>query len=148
VGRHLEYLQALIGDRRPQPGIFDLIGMRLTSVEHGAAVVELEVGPRHHNPMGTLHGGIMCDVADAAMGIAYRTTVGDEDGFTTVELKINFIRPMVSGRIRATGKLVKGGRRLGLVECDVTDDQGRLIAKALSTCMTLPGEAGTQALPR
>ena len=147
VSRNLDYLQRLAAGEARQPGVFDLIGCRLTSVQLGQAVVELEVTPRHHNPMGTLHGGVICDIADAAMGIAYRTTVGDDDGFTTVELKMNFVRPVISGRVRAAGRLVKGGRRLGLVECDVTDGEGRLVAKGLSTCMTLPGEAATRAQP-
>lgn len=148
MGRNLDQLRRLAAGDGKQPGVFELIGCRLVSVDLGRAVVELEVTPRHHNPMGTLHGGVMCDIADAAMGIAYRTSVGDDDGFTTVELKMNFLRPVVSGRVRATGRLVKGGRRLGLVECDVTDAEGRLVAKGLSTCMTLADEGSATAQPR
>src|SRR5436309_14395501 len=87
--------------------------------------------------MGSLHGGIICDVADAAMGVAYASTLGDEESFTTIELKINFLRPFKSGTLIATAHVGKAGRTIGLVECDVTDTEGRLVARALSTCMTL-----------
>ena len=115
----------------------ELIGFRLTSVEPGKAVFELDAGPQHANPMGTLHGGVLCDVADAAMGIAYASTLGEGETFTTLELKINFLRPFRTGRLTATARMVKAGRTIGLAECDVTDTEGRLIARAMSTCMTL-----------
>ena len=116
-----------------------LVGFRLTSVESGRATFELEAGPEHANPMGTLHGGVLCDVADAAMGIAYASTLGDDESFTTLELKINFLRPFRNGTLTATARVVKAGRTIGLTECDVTDPDGRLIARAMSTCMTLRG---------
>ena len=117
--------------------VSELIGFRLTSVEPGKAVFELDAGPQHANPMGTLHGGVLCDVADAAMGIAYASTLGEGETFTTLELKINFLRPFRTGRLTATARMVKAGRTIGLAECDVTDTEGRLIARAMSTCMTL-----------
>src|SRR6267143_3407025 len=129
------------GDAPPAP-VGKLIGFRPTSIEHGKAVFELQAGPQHANPMGTLHGGIICDVADAAMGTAYATTLGDGETFTTLELKINFLRPFWSGRLVATARTVKTGRTIGLVECDVTDPDERLVARAMSTCMTLRGEMG------
>ena len=115
----------------------ELIGFRLTAVEPGRAVFELDAGPQHANPMGTLHGGVLCDIADAAMGIAYASTLGEGETFTTLELKINFLRPFRTGRLTATARMVKAGRTIGLAECDVTDTEGRLIARAMSTCMTL-----------
>ena len=122
--------------------VSELIGFRLTSVEPGKAVFELDAGPQHANPMGTLHGGVLCDVADAAMGIAYASTLGESESFTTLELKINFLRPFRTGKLIATARMVKAGRTIGLAECDVTDAGGRLIARAMSTCMTLRGESG------
>ena len=118
-----------------------LVGFRPTSVEVGKATFELQAGPQHANPMGTLHGGVLCDVADAAMGIAYASTLGDGESFTTLELKINFLRPFRNGTLTATARVVKAGRTIGLTECDVTDATGRLIARAMSTCMTLRGES-------
>ena len=70
---------------------------------------------------------------------AYTSTLADDETFTTVELKINFLKPVWRGRLTAAARLVEGGRTLGLLECDVTDEQGRLVARASSTCMTLRG---------
>jgi uncharacterized protein (TIGR00369 family) len=127
------------GDMEPPP-VAKLIGFNLRSAERGRALLDMEAGPQHWNPMGGLHGGILCDIADAAMGIAYASTLAEGESFTTVELKINFLRPFKQGHLVAEGWVVNGGRRLGLTEAEVRDDNGRLIAKASSTCMTLrPG---------
>ena len=123
----------------PAPPIAELIGFSLREAEPGRAVVEFEAQPRHANPMGTLHGGVLCDVADAAMGIAYAATLGEGETFTTLELKINFLKPVWTGKLVATGRVVKGGHTVGLVECDVTDVADQLVARASSTCMTLRG---------
>ena len=90
--------------------------------------------------MGTLHGGILCDIADAAMGIAYSANLEEGESFTTLELKINFLKPIWKARLLATGRVVKPGRTVGLVECEITDEKGNLVARATSTCMTLRGE--------
>jgi uncharacterized protein (TIGR00369 family) len=89
--------------------------------------------------MGTLHGGVLCDIADAAMGAAYGSTLKDGESFTTLELKINFLRPVWKAKLRAQAKIVRAGNTVGLVECDVTDERDRLVARASSTCMTLRG---------
>jgi uncharacterized protein (TIGR00369 family) len=101
--------------------------------------MEMDAGPQHANPMGTVHGGILCDLADAAMGMAYASTLDEGETFTTLELKINFLKPVWTGRLIGTGRLVKAGHTVGLVECDVHDDKDRLVARASSTCMTLRG---------
>src|SRR5437879_10993462 len=123
----------------PGGAVGRLIGFRPTSIETGKATFELEAGPQHANPMGTLHGGIICDVADAAMGTAYASTLDEGESFTTLELKINFLRPFWSGRLVATARTVKTGRTIGLVECDVTDAEERLVARPMSTCRALRG---------
>lgn len=133
------FTAALQGDGAAAP-VGTLIGFRPTSIGVGEAVFELDAGPQHANPMGTLHGGVICDVADAAMGTAYASTLGEDESFTTLELKINFVRPFWTGPLVATARVVKGGRTIGLTECDVTDREGRLIARAMSTCMTLRGD--------
>ena len=89
------------------------------------------------DPMGTVHGGVYCDLADIAMGMAYSSTLGDYETFTTVELKINFLRGVRKGPLTAEGRVVKGGSTLGYVECEVKDESGRLVAKAARTCMKL-----------
>ena len=123
------------------PPIATLLGFTLKAIEPGRAVVAFEASERHANPLGTLHGGVLCDLADLAMGWAYAATVAEGESFTTLELKINFLRPVWEGRLVAVASVIKGGRTIGLVECDVTDDQDRLVARASSTCMTLRGDA-------
>ena len=127
------------GRTLPSPGR-RLIGFTLTAVQPGQAVIELEATAQHANLMGTLHGGILCDIADAAMGMAYASMLAAGETFTTLELKINFLRPFWTGKLSAEAHMVKAGRTVGLVECNVTDAQQRLVARASSTCMTLRGE--------
>lgn len=122
------------------PPIAKLLGFDLRSAGEGQAVVAFEAGPQHANPMGTLHGGVLCDIADAAMGTAYASRLADGETFTTLELKVNFLRPVWTARLRAEARVVQQGRNVGLVECDVTDEKGRLIAHGTSTCLTLRGE--------
>jgi uncharacterized protein (TIGR00369 family) len=126
----------IAGDLPPAP-FPAMVGMKLTAVEPGRARMEVTVDARHANPMGTLHGGVPCTLADSAMGIAYASTLAEGESFTTLELKINFLRPVWSGRLVAEGTVVQRGRTVGLAECSVTDEQGRLIARASSTCLTL-----------
>ena len=101
----------------------------------------MEAGPQHANPMGTLHGGILCDLADAAMGMAFASTLAADEGFTTVSLNITFFRPVWKSQLRAEARVTNRGRNLGYVECDVTDQNGKRVATASSTCFVLRGEA-------
>jgi uncharacterized protein (TIGR00369 family) len=117
-----------------------LIGFEAKEAADGRAVVTLAAGPQHANPMGTLHGGILCDIADAAMGMAFASTLAPGESFTTIELKINFFRPVWQAALKAEGKVVRRGSTVGYIECEVTDESARLVAKAASTCMVLRGE--------
>jgi uncharacterized protein (TIGR00369 family) len=117
-----------------------LIGFSAREIADGRATVTLAAGPQHENPMGTLHGGILCDIADAAMGMAFASTLAPGESFTTIELKINFFRPVWRAQLTAEGTVMQRGRTVGYVECTITDDRGRLIAKAASTCTVLRGE--------
>jgi len=117
-----------------------LIGFEAKEIADGRAVVTLAAGPQHANPMGTLHGGVLCDIADAAMGMAFASTLAAGESFTTVELKINFFRPVWEAQLRAEGKVVRRGSTVGYIECEITDERGRLVAKVSSTCMVLRGE--------
>jgi uncharacterized protein (TIGR00369 family) len=101
---------------------------------------ELDAGPQHTSPLGTIHGGIVCDIADAAMGCAHASLLADGETFTTLELKINFVKPVWQGLLTAVGSVLKSGRTIGLSECRVTDESGALVAYATSTCMTLRGD--------
>ena len=121
----------------PPPPVSRLIGFVLKTIEPGHAIFEMEADERHHNPMGTLHGGIYCDIADAAMGFAYAATLAEGETFTTIELKINFLRAVRKATLTAEARVVKAGSTLGYVECEVKDQTGKMVAKAASTCMKL-----------
>lgn len=140
ANKRLDLLQKTVRGEVPHPPIATLIGFKLTAIKPGQAVIELEASKRHSNPMGTLHGGVLCDIADAAMGLAYASTLEADETFTTIELKGNFLRPVWNAKLRAVGKIVKKGRTIGLVECDVTDEKQNLVARFMSTCMTLRHE--------
>ena len=124
----------------PAPPVSRLIGFVMKSIEPGHAIFEMEADERHHNPMGTLHGGIYCDLADAAMGFAYAATLAEGETFTTIELKINFLRAVRKATLTAEARVVKAGSTLGYIECEVKDQTGNMVAKATSTCMKLRQE--------
>ncbi len=136
----LDLMQKMARGEIPSPPIAALVGFALTSIRPGEAVIEFQATERHANPLGTLHGGVLCDIADAAMGTAYASSLEEGETYTTLELKINFLKPVWNSKLRATGRVVKRGRTIGLVECDVTDERHSLVARASSTCMTLRGE--------
>src|SRR6266550_6990715 len=140
----LEQGQKILRGELSPPPIARLLGFVPKSIEPGRAVFAMEVDERHHNPMGTLHGGVYCDLADAAMGYAYAATLGEGESFTTVELKINFLRAVRQGKLTAEARVVKAGGTLGYVECDVTDQAGKLVARASSTCMKLRAAPPTE----
>jgi len=128
----------------PPPPIARTLGFTMVSAAADRAVIRLETDPaRHGNPMGTIHGGVLCDIADAAMGMAYASTLVDGESFTTLDLKINFLRPVWHATLEAEAVVVHRGRSIGLVECTVTDTQRRIIARAMSTCLTLRGDEAT-----
>src|SRR3982074_1229508 len=117
-----------------------LIGFEAKEIADGRAVVTLAAGQQHANPMGTLHGGVLCDLADAAMGMAFASTLAPGESFTTMALSINFFRPVWQTRLRAEARVVNWGKNIGYVECEVTDQNGKPVAKANSTCFVLRGE--------
>ena len=136
----IDRIRSIMRGETPRPPIAELLDFQLLAVEPGRVVLQMQTGPQHANPMGTLHGGVFCDLADGAMGMAYATTLAEGETFTTLELKINFLRPVWNATLTAEGRVVQSGRSVGLIECDVTDERGRLVARASSTCMTLRGE--------
>lgn len=138
--RMLEQLQAMVAGEAPPPPIGQLLGFRLVEVGDGRAVFEVDADERFWNPMGTVHGGLIADVADAALGVSWASKLEEGESFTTLELKINFLRPVRRGRLTAVSLVVKHGRHVGMTECEVKDEDGRLIAKASATLMTLRGE--------
>jgi uncharacterized protein (TIGR00369 family) len=143
MAKLLDGMEAMLRGEVPPPAAATLLGMRLAAFSTGEALVELDATAAHANPMGTVQGGVLAAVADAAMGWAYMTTLGDGESYTTVEMKVSFLRAVRAGRISARARVKNAGRTLGLIECDVVDGSDKLVAHAVSTCMTLrtaPGE--------
>src|SRR6202789_4359096 len=142
MGMHIERAKKWISGELPAPPIAQLIGFRPISFdfENGEVVLEFEAAEKHTNPMGTLHGGALCDVSDLAMGMAFAATLEDDESFTTLELKMNFLRPVFKEKLLAYGRVVKRGKSVGMVECDIKNAAGALVAKASSTCMVLRGQ--------
>lgn len=125
-------------------GWMETLGARIAEAEPGRVVLELVAGPKHRHGGGVVQGGVITQIADAAMGMSLATLQEDGVWNTTIELKINFIRPAIEGRLRAIGRVVEMRQTLLFSEADVLDDQDRLIARASSTCMPVPEGQGRE----
>lgn len=136
----LEYMQHLVAEQRRVP-IGVTLGFRLVEVAEGLAVFEAEAGPWAYNPIGSVHGGWYAAVLDAPLGVALHTTLPRGVGYTTLELKVNLVRPVRpdTGVLRAVGKVVHRGRRTAVTEARMEDAAGRLYAHATSTCLIVEG---------
>jgi len=119
------------------PPIAVTLGMKIVKFGGGKAALTMRVGTKYHNPMRTLHGGIMTDLADAAMGIATLSTLSEGESFTTLELKMNFLRPVRSGRISAEGAVLHRGATIALVEAIIKNSEGKVVARGTATQMIL-----------
>lgn len=136
----LELLRdAAAGKSFPMP-LADHLGFRVVDAELGVVTIELIPQETHHNIAGTVHGGVLCVIADSAMGLAFGTTLEPGQSFTTVEQKINFLRPVFDKTLRARGEVIQRGRTLGLLQCRISDADGRLVAFATSTYTVLNGD--------
>lgn len=135
----LDFLRAVRDGDLPPPPIAVLLGMRLTEVEDGRAVFECVAGEQHYNPIGVVHGGLAMTMLDSAMTCAVQTRAAAGKGFTTVEAKTNFVRPITAttGAIRAIGTLLHAGSRLATAEGRVVDAAGKLYAHATTTCIVM-----------
>jgi len=127
-----------------QHGWMQTLGARIAEAEPGRVVVELDAGPEHRHGGGVVQGGVITQIADAAMGMSLATLQKDRMWNTTIELKINFLRPVVQGTLRAVGRVVEIKQTLLFGEADVFDSDGRLIATASSTCLAVPEGQGRE----
>jgi uncharacterized protein (TIGR00369 family) len=114
------------------------LGLHLDRLAAGEATVSLDIEDRHRNLVGTLHGGMISTLADTATGLAMATALERGQTWTTTSLAVTFLAPGRSGGASATGRVVKAGRRFGYAEADVTDDSGRLLARATATFAIMP----------
>lgn len=116
------------GEVRLAP-IADLLGVRPLAAGDGEARIEMDAGPRLHNAMGILHGGVVLDLADVAMGAALATVVDEGETFATVSSTVAYLRPVREGRLTAAARVVHRGRTTAHLECDLANADGELVAR-------------------
>ena len=138
MNARLEMMKKVIEKKLPFATIATTLGIEAVSIDEGIAVLAMQTDTtKHANPMGTVHGGVFTDLADLAMGSAFSTVIGEDESFTTIELKMNYLKPVWNDRITATAKVMKKGSTVGLIECEVHDAKGSLVAYTTSTCKIL-----------
>jgi uncharacterized protein (TIGR00369 family) len=133
----MEYIRAMIDGTVPSPPIAELMRMTLTEASVGTATFTCEPDESHYNPIGTVHGGLVCTLLDSAVGCAVQTTLPQGKGYTSVEIKVNYLRPVHAhtGTLTCVGTVTKPGSRVAFAEATVTDGTGRLVATASSTLL-------------
>ena len=133
----LELLQALVDGRLPAPAIGHTLEFNIVEVERGRVVFAGIPNERFLNPLGTVHGGYAATLLDSCMGCAVHSTLEPGQGYTTVELKINYVRPITpqTGLVRAEGRLIHPGRQIATADGRLVDAQGKLLAHGTTTCI-------------
>ena len=133
----MQYIHAIFSGELPAPPISELIGFRGVSADPGRAVFEMEPGPQHYNPIGSVHGGVALTLLDSAMGCAVHTLLEAGVGYTTLEVKTNLVRPITAetGLIRCEGVVIHRGSRVATAEGKLTDSNGKLLAHGTTTCL-------------
>lgn len=136
-----EYLKAMQDGEIPVPPILHTMDMKFESLEVGSVVFSFIPREFHYNPIGTVHGGVISTILDSVIGCSLHSTLPAGTGYTSLELKVNFLRPIMiqTGKIRAIAKIINQGSRTALVEGQLIDESGKLYAHAVSTCMILKG---------
>jgi uncharacterized protein (TIGR00369 family) len=135
----LEFLVAIRDGRLPAPPVSRLLDFVLAEVEPGRAVFEGLPWEAQYNPIGSVHGGVVSTLLDSALSCAVHSTLPAGTGYTTVELKVNFVRPVVvgTGRLRCEGRVIHVGSRIATAEARLLDATGKLYAHAVGTCLVL-----------
>lgn len=150
AGKNMEILRQWIGGTLPPatelgillpPPIATAIPFDITGIEPGVGVMEMDADAAvYANPMGTVHGGVLCTIADAAIGVTHWSGLEEGESFTSIDFRINFFRPVWKNHLVATARLINGGRSVSYYECSITREDGKLVAHATSTVMTLRGD--------
>lgn len=135
----LEYLQAIQAGTVPPAPIAVLIGMQIVEVEEGRVVFSAQPDEYHYNPIGTVHGGIAATLLDSALGCAVHSMLPAGTAYTTLEIKVNYLRPMTSktGTVYSEGKVIHLGGRVATAEARLTDAEGKLYAHGTTTCIIM-----------
>jgi uncharacterized protein (TIGR00369 family) len=136
----LELLRAIAAGEAPGAPIAELMGFEPIEAEEGRVLFAAVPGPHHYNPIGTVHGGLAATLLDSAMGCAVHTTLPEGTGYTTLELKVNFTRPITTdtGRVLCEGTVVHRGGRVATAEGRVIAERGgKLLAHGTTTCLLM-----------
>ena len=133
----LEFLRKVVSGELPRPPISALMNFGLAELEEGRAVFTVEPAEYHYNPIGVVHGGLAATLLDSAMGCAVHSTLPAGAGYTTLEIKVNYVRPMTSetGPVRCEAQVIHVGGRVATAEGRVLDAGGKLYAHATTTCI-------------
>jgi uncharacterized protein (TIGR00369 family) len=136
----LEFIQGMIDGRHPHPPICELMGFHFVGVKPGYVRLEALPELRHYNPIGSVHAGFAATVLDTASGAAIFSSMQRGEAWTTLELKLNFVRQLTheTGLVYAEGRVIHRGRTVATAEGDVKDSAGRLYAHATTTCLIFP----------
>jgi len=139
----LSFLKSMIAGRVPNPPISAVLNFHLVEVETGRAAFEGLPSADYYNPIGTVHGGFAATLLDSALGCAIFTTLAKGDTWTTLELKLNFVRPLSkdTGPVRAEGRVIHRGRTIATAQGELKDRDGKLYAHASTTCIIFPAES-------
>lgn len=133
----LEYLQKIVAGELPRPPMGVLMDFAIVELSEGRAVFTAEPAEYHYNPLGTVHGGLAATLLDSAMGCAVHSTLPAGAGYTTLEIKVNYIRPLTAetGPVRCEAKVVHVGGRTATAEGRIVDERGKLYAHGTTTCI-------------
>jgi uncharacterized protein (TIGR00369 family) len=139
----LEFLQKIVRGELPNPPVAELLGFRLAEVERGRAVFEFQPAEFHYNPIGVVHGAMAGMLLDSAMGCSVHSTLPAGTGYTTLEFKVNLVRPVTAttGLLRAEGSALHLGSRVATADGRLVDGAGKIYAHGTTTCLVMPLEA-------
>ena len=136
----IDFMSKMAAGELPGAPMASHFGMEVVEVESGAVTFRCTPDASHYNPVGTVHGGLVCTLLDSALGCATHTTLPAGMGYTSIEIKVNYLRPLSAGNgaLTARGRVTKPGRRVTFAEGEVLDGQGRVVATASGSLLIFP----------
>jgi uncharacterized protein (TIGR00369 family) len=140
TGTGLDFLQRVITGEHPNIPLGDTLGFRVVEVSHGSIALRGQPDERSYNLIGTVHGGWGASILDSAMALATFSTVDEKTAFTTLDIRINYLRPITRelGELRAEGRVIQGGRKMAYCEGKLMDASGKLLVHGTGTCLVFP----------
>ena len=135
----IDYLKAMYNAEIPAPPVMHALDMQVEKFEEGQAIFSFVPQEFHYNPIGSVHGGVVSTLLDSAMGATLHSTLEQGTGYTTLELKVNFLKAITTKtpKLKAIGKIIHSGNRTALLEAQLVDENGTVYAHGVSTCMIL-----------